>query len=127
MCSNCPDVFLFGKNWTTRSILVSEHIGTIRNKMGISLCQNVAKTVNLHPSNQKNYRQICHGVNQIEDRKLGLFQDVFAGDVRDSKTTSGGSLCAFGSHTFVPISWMRKKQTAVTHSTAESLASFEDV
>ena len=26
----------------------------------------------------------------------------------------------FGSHTFVPISWMCKKQTAVSHSTAES-------
>ena len=97
--------------------MVSEHIGAIRNKMGISLCQNVAKTVH---QTKKNYWQICHGVNQIEDRKLGLFQDAFAGDVRDSKSTSGGSLCAFGSHTFVPISWMRKKQTAVTHSTAES-------
>ena len=29
--------------------------------------------------------------------------------------------CAFfGSHTFVPISWMRKKQTAVSHSSTES-------
>ena len=30
-------------------------------------------------------------------------------------------LCAFlGSHTFVPISWICKKQTAVSHSSAES-------
>ena len=29
--------------------------------------------------------------------------------------------CAFfGSHTFVPISWMCKKQTAVSHSSTES-------
>ena len=42
------------------------------------------------------------------------------GDLEDSKSTSGGTLCLFGSHTFVPISWMCKKQTAVSHSSAES-------
>ena len=35
-------------------------------------------------------------------------------------STSGGTLCIFGSHTFVPISWMCKKQTAVSHSSTES-------
>ena len=38
----------------------------------------------------------------------------------DSKSTSGGTLCVFGSHTFVPISWMCKKQTSVSHSSTES-------
>ena len=53
--------------------------------------------------------------------RLGLFQDAdFAGDLEDSKSTSGGTLCVFGSHTFVPISWMCKKQTAVSHSSTES-------
>ena len=42
------------------------------------------------------------------------------GDLQDSKSTSGGTLCVFGSHTFVPISWMCKKQTAVSHSSTES-------
>ena len=28
--------------------------------------------------------------------------------------------CIFGSHAFVPISWMCKKQTAVSHSSTES-------
>ena len=28
--------------------------------------------------------------------------------------------CIFGSHTFVPISWMCKKQTAISHSSTES-------
>ena len=51
----------------------------------------------------------------------GLFQDSdFAGDLEDSKSTSGGTLCIFGSHTFVPISWMCKKQTSVSHSSTES-------
>ena len=49
------------------------------------------------------------------------FQDSdFAGDLEDSKSTSGGTLCVFGSHTFVPISWMCKKQTDVSHSSTES-------
>ena len=53
--------------------------------------------------------------------RLGLFQDSdFAGDLEASKSTSGGTLCVFGSHTFVPISWMCKKQTSVSHSSTES-------
>ena len=53
--------------------------------------------------------------------RLGLFQDSdFAGDLEDSKSTSGGTLCIFGIHTFVPISWMCKKQTSVSHSSTES-------
>ena len=38
----------------------------------------------------------------------------------NSKSTSGGTLCIFGSHTFVPISWMCKKQTSVSHSSTDS-------
>ena len=49
------------------------------------------------------------------------FQDSdFAGDLEDSKSTSGGTLCVYGSHTFVPRSWMCKKQTAVSHNSTES-------
>ena len=53
--------------------------------------------------------------------RLGLFQDTdFAGDLKDSESTSGGLLCIFGSQTFVPISWMSKKQTSVSHSSTET-------
>ena len=53
--------------------------------------------------------------------RLGLFQDSdFAGDLEDSKSSCGGTLCISASHTFVPISWMCKKQTAVVHSSRES-------
>ena len=59
--------------------------------------------------------------NTAKQCRLGLFQDSdFAGDLEDSKSTSGGTLCIFGSHTFVPISWMCKKQTSVSHSSTES-------
>ena len=67
------------------------------------------------------YKQYCHVGNTAKQCKLGLFQDSdFAGDLEDSKSTSGGTLCVFGSHTIVPISWMCKKQTAVSHSSTES-------
>ena len=44
----------------------------------------------------------------------------FAGDLEDSQSTSGGTLCVFGSHTFVPISWMCKKQTSVSHTAQQN-------
>ena len=67
------------------------------------------------------YKQYCHVGNTAKQCRLGLFQDSdFAGDLEDSKSTSGGTLCIFGSHTFVPISWMCKKQTVVSHSSTES-------
>ena len=67
------------------------------------------------------YKQYCYVGNTAKQCRLGLFQDTeFAGDLEDSKSTSGGTLCVFGSHTFVPISWMCKKQTSVSHSSTES-------
>ena len=66
-------------------------------------------------------KQYCYVGNTAKQCRLGLFQDSdFAGDLEDSKSTSGGTLCVFGSHTFVPISWMCKKQTSVSHSSTES-------
>ena len=59
--------------------------------------------------------------NTAKQCRLGLFQDSdFAGDLEDSKSTSGGTLCVFGSHTLVPISWMCKNQTSVSPSSTES-------
>ena len=48
--------------------------------------------------------------------KTLILQETF----EDSKSTSGGLLCIFASHTFVPVSWMCKKQTSVSHSCTES-------
>ena len=43
-----------------------------------------------------------------------------SGDLGDSKSTSGGVLCFFGSRPFVALSCMCKKQTSVYHSFWES-------
>ena len=67
------------------------------------------------------YKQSCHVGNTAQRCRLGLFQNSdFAGDLEDSKSTSAGTLCVFGSHTFVPISWMCKKQICLSHSSTES-------
>jgi hypothetical protein len=67
------------------------------------------------------YAQICCVGDAPGDCWLTLFSDTsFAGDLRDSKSTSGGILCLVGPNTFVPINWICKKQGAVSHSTAEA-------
>ena len=67
------------------------------------------------------YKQYCHVGSTAKQCRLGLFQDSdFVGDLEDSTSTSGGTLCVFGSDTFVPKSWMCKKQTSVSHSSTES-------
>ena len=67
------------------------------------------------------YKQCCYVGNTAKQYRSGLFQDsIFEGDLEDSKSTSSGTLCVFGSHTFVPISWMCKKQTSVSRSSTES-------
>ena len=84
-------------------------------------CDNRLCRLISHIHHTCDYKQYCHVGNTAKQCRLGLFQDSdFAGDLEDSKCTSGGTLCVFGSHTFVPISWMCKKQTSVSHSSTES-------
>ena len=69
------------------------------------------------------FKQYCQVGKTAQHCRLGLFQDSdFAGDREDSKSTSEGVLCISGSRTFVPISWMCKKQTSVSHGSKESEA-----
>jgi len=73
----------------------------------------------LHHS--KDWAQKCYVGDKPEDCSLSLFCDAsFAGDLEDSKSTSGCVLCLIGPNTFVPISWFCKKQGAVSHSTTEA-------
>ena len=79
-----------------------------------------------HIHHTNDYRQYCHVGNTAQRCRLGLFQDPdFAGDLEDSKSTSGGNSCIFVSRTFVPISWMCKKQSSVSHSGARDVTFIE--
>ena len=44
----------------------------------------------------------------------------FAGVLDDSNSTKGPYLCIVGPRTFVPITWVCKRQTAVSHSSTEA-------
>ena len=70
-------------------------------------------------------KQYCYVGNTAKQCRLGLFQHSdIAGDLEDSESTSGGTLCIFGSHTFVPISWMCKKNTLQFHTVQQNQKSF---
>ena len=61
--------------------------------------------------------------NTAQQCRLGLFQDSeFSGDLEDSKWTLGVNFVHVWLEvtSFVPISWMCKKQTSVSHSSTES-------
>jgi len=56
-----------------------------------------------------------------EDCKIALFVDAsFAGEIEDSKSTTGAILVLIGPNTFVPLFWLCKKQGAVSHSSSEA-------
>ena len=52
---------------------------------------------------------------------VALYVDAgFGGDLTDSKSTTGAMLCLMGPQTFVPLTWLCKKHTAVSHSSSEA-------
>ena len=99
--------------------MVNEQTCTIHHKW-IKACDKRLNRLNSYIHHTCEYKQYCHVGNTAKQCRLGLFQDSdFAGDLEDSKSISVGTLCVFGSHTFVPRSWMCKKQTSVSHSSTE--------
>ena len=69
----------------------------------------------------KDWIQLCYVGDYPSDCWLALFVDAsFAGDLEDSKSTSGAYLCIVGPRTFVPVSWVCKRQSAISHSSSEA-------
>ena len=59
--------------------------------------------------------------DKAADCKLMLYVDAsFAGCINSSKSTTGALLCVVGPRTFCPITWICKKQGAVSHSSSEA-------
>ena len=48
------------------------------------------------------------------------FRTLTSREILKIQNPRQGEHCVFGSHTFVPISWMCKKHTSVSHSSTES-------
>ena len=120
MLSNCSEMLILGTYWTTWYSVVCEQTCTIDHKMDQSMWSTIISFDLLHSSYMWIQTVLSRG-NTAKQCRQGLFQDSdFARDLEDSKSASGGTLCIFGSRTFVPISWMCKKQTSVSHSSTES-------
>ena len=114
-------LYQHGCTWSWPDLLcpvnMLERSGTKWNKACV---KRLARSIS-HIDRAKHQRQYCSVGEEIQDWKHGLFQEAFLlGDRQDSKSTSGGVLCALGSRICVPISWMCKKQTGISHSTDES-------
>ena len=119
--SNCSEALVLGTQWTTRHSIwsVNKFARSITN--WTKACDKRLSRLISSIHYRSEYKQCYHVGNTAKQCRLGLFQNSdFAGDLEDSKSTSGGTFCIFGSHTFVPVSWMCKKQTSVSHSSTES-------
>ena len=58
----------------------------------------------------------CFVGDRIQDLKLALYSDAsFADDLATSKSCTGTVLSIVGPNTYVPLTWLCKKQTAVSH------------
>ena len=69
------------------------------------------------------YKQYCHVGNTAAQCRLGLFQDSdFAGDLEDSKSTSGGTLCIFGTH--ICSNKLDVQETNISFSVQQNLKLF---
>ena len=69
----------------------------------------------------KNFSLYSFVGDEAKDIRLALYCDAsFAGGLKDSKSTSGIYLCLVGPNTFCPITWICKKQGAISHSSAEA-------
>ena len=69
----------------------------------------------------KDYAQYAFVGDLPHECKLMHFVDAsFAGDLKDSKSTTGGILFLVGPNTCVPLSHSVKKQGAVSHSSTEA-------
>ena len=120
LLTKCSEMCILGSYWETWYFMVREQICSCGHKWNKACDKRVARLISyIHHTCV--FRQYCYVGNTAQQCRLGFFQDSdFAGDLEDSKSTSGGILCFVGSHTFVPISWMCKKQTSVWHSSTEA-------
>ena len=111
---------VFGSYWETCFLWSVNKLARAVTKWTKSCGKRLARLISYIHHTMECRQYYCAG-NTAQQCRLGFIQDSdFAGDLEDSKSTSGGILCIFGSHTFVSTSWMCKKQTSVSHSFTEA-------
>ena len=114
-CSTNP---FFGVHRQTRQIMVSELFSKIFHDVEQSLWQEIGQVDILHSLRvwiQTVLSRGKHSANLDYFKMLTVWVSW-----RIQKSTLEGVLCIFGSHTFVPVGWSCKEQTAVSHSSTEA-------
>ena len=102
---NCPEMLLLDTE--LENLIFFGQWTNLHDRLqnGQQLVTNEISRLISHIHHTCENKQYCHVGNTAKQCRLGLFQDSdFAGDHEDSKSTSGGALCVFGSHTFVATS-----------------------
>ena len=108
MLSNCSEMFILSTNWKTWYSTVNEQTCKIDNKNGPKPVTKRLNRLISYIHHICEYKQYCYVRNTAKQCRLGLSQaSDFAGDLEDSESTSGGTLCILGSHTFVPNKFNR--------------------
>ena len=102
-------------DWTTRFTVVSKYSGKVRNKMEQGFRHTTSEVDQFSQSNQRLQSNSVFWELMLEMANLVYFKIL---DLQMTYGihlwTSGSLLCVFRWHTFVSISWMRKKQTAAS-------------
>ena len=111
---------LRSKNKQNGSLLDGERTSEKRHKMDIADDKRLHKLM-CYIEHSKDWVLKAHVGDYPEDiRIIELVDASFAGDLTDSKSTSASVDCLIGPRTFVPLTWMCKKQGAVSHSSTEA-------
>ena len=101
-------------------ILLSVNKLALRSQNGHTLATNAWRVVSLTFIIQVNTSNIFMWETQHNSAGLVYFKTLILQEISRLKINIGGVPCIFGSRTFVPISWMCKKQTSVSHSSTEA-------
>ena len=118
--TNCSEIFVFGSYWETWYFVVCEQTCSCGHEMDKSMWQTIGAFDLVYSSHKWTQAILSCGKHSTTMQTWIVARLDFAGDLEDSKSISGRILCIFGSHTFVPISWMCKKQTSVSHSSTKA-------
>ena len=115
MVSNCSEMLNFDRYWKTYLILHGRWITKWTKLLSnVSVVWSLAFIIRVNSNSIAMFRH-CQTMQSGTVSWL-CSQEILSAQ----KSTSGGTLCVFGSHTFVLRCWMCEKQTSVSHSSTQS-------
>ena len=121
MLSNCSEMLILGKNWTTRFFLrsVNKLARSITNRT--KACDKRLNRLISHIHHTSEYKQYCHVGILLSNADWDCFRTLTLREIlKIQNPLQEEHYVYLVVITFVPISWMCKKQTSVSHSSTES-------